>query len=256
MVRFPREDGADVVTVRGPSAIAERIRTEIEAQVAALRNRVVVAVVVPRSLHASIIGRGGSAVNELQRKHGVKVLLPGWQEHSASPGAINASELEGVAPEDVVRLLGPQPACEEVAQLLRVRHKLFRPPSCPIMGHAYGKLTYFLTLVCQSRSQSSRNGRASGAVGPLTRTIMVPRRLHARIAEGGRFFRRLPPGTRIDHGDIKPPSSYPPQPKKATNGVSSASEAARIDQDVDERSDGFHWEVSPVDTDDEAEIPW
>jgi predicted PilT family ATPase len=124
MVRFPR-DGADAVTVRGPSAVAERIRTEIEAQAAALRSRIVLAVVVPRSLHASIIGRGGSAVNEIQRKHGVKVLFPGWQEHSTSPEPVNSSELEGVEPEDVVKLLGPRPACEEVAQQLRVRP---RPP--------------------------------------------------------------------------------------------------------------------------------
>jgi hypothetical protein len=85
----------------------------------------------------------------------------------------------------------------------------------------------------------------------------VPRRLHARIAEGGRFFRRLPPGTHIDHGDTKLPPSQPPRPKKAANGAgSAAAQAARIDEDVDEPADAFHWEVSTVDAGEEGEIPW
>jgi predicted PilT family ATPase len=123
MVRFPRlgdADGASVVSVRGPSSIAESIRAEIEAQAAILRSRTVLGVAIPRSLHASIIGRGGTAISEIQRKHGVKVLFPGWQEHSTSPDPVDSEELEGVEPEDVVKLLGPRPACEEVAKILKV----------------------------------------------------------------------------------------------------------------------------------------
>lgn len=86
------------------------------------------------------------------------------------------------------------------------------------------------------------------------KTVDVPAHLHSRVTQGGKFFRNLPGGIKIDHGDVKPPSSRPSQGSQQ-NG---AAKAARIDADDDQEQDEFHWEVTAL-TDvniDDTPVPW
>ena len=58
----------DQVRLRGESKLVNAIKAEIEKQVKLLKETIVVGVVVPASQHATKIGRGGSALHDLQRK--------------------------------------------------------------------------------------------------------------------------------------------------------------------------------------------
>lgn len=66
----------------------------------------------------------------------------------------------------------------------------------------------------------------------FTQTVEVPRKHHGHVAQGGRFFRSLPKGTRVTHGDHKTPSSNPKAPPPAPAAVA-ATPSARIDDDGD-----------------------
>lgn len=91
--------------------------------------------------------------------------------------------------------------------------------------------------------------------------MQVSRKHHTKIAQGGRFFRALPNGTRVTHDGVKPPTAAFKLKKPPTLAPSSAP-SARIDDEAGE---------APVDTeivfqvvalydgteeDDESEIPW
>lgn len=66
------DEAMDQVKLRGDSKVVKAIKVELEKQVAVLKETVVIGVVVPSSQHASKIGRGGSTLQELQRKTGAK----------------------------------------------------------------------------------------------------------------------------------------------------------------------------------------
>lgn len=71
LITFPREGrdtAPDEVRLRGDSKLVNKIRVEIQKQVEVLQQTVVVGVAVPQAQHASKIGRGGSALQDLQRK--------------------------------------------------------------------------------------------------------------------------------------------------------------------------------------------
>jgi hypothetical protein len=89
------------------------------------------------------------------------------------------------------------------------------------------------------------------------------RKQHAHLAQGGRFFRSLPNGTRITHDGQKPPPSStkakgpPPTPSAAEPAVRST----RIDDDGDEQTfeSEIIFQVISLDdgiVDDGSSIPW
>lgn len=123
LVRFPRagDDTSDVVTIRGPKAVATKIRDELQKEAAALRDRIVYGVVIPQAAHARLVGRGGAGVNEMQRKHNVRIVLPGWTESKSSGEPVNGSELgEDVSETDLIKILGSRSDCEAAAAELKV----------------------------------------------------------------------------------------------------------------------------------------
>lgn len=150
LVRFPRAgEGDDTVTVRGPSAIALKIKEALEQEVANLRDRVVYGVVVPQpgtladcrrvdergaklmtfatiTAHARLIGRGGAGINELQRKHNVKVVMPGRAESKSSGEVVNKEELGDTSESELVKVLGSRSACEAAAAEISVSRWLLR----------------------------------------------------------------------------------------------------------------------------------
>ncbi len=60
----------DEVRLRGDTKLIEKIKAELEAAASALESTVVMGVRVPQNAHASKIGRGGSALQDLQRSSG------------------------------------------------------------------------------------------------------------------------------------------------------------------------------------------
>lgn len=225
-VRFPRQGSADeAVLVTAPKAIAEKIKAALEEEVVKLQSRVVWGVAVPQSQHASVIGKGASALQELQRKHGVKVVMPGWNDYAQAGQVVNKDELADVQEGDVVKIVGPKEAAVAAAADLSKGR-----PSAPTVRE----------------------------------TIQIPRKFHAKIAQGGRFFRSLPSGTRVTHDGQKPPSSAVKGRKAPAelNGSGAATPTARIDDD-DEASAapaeiGFVLEAlyDGPEGQDDGEIPW
>ena len=204
-VRFPRQgDERQTVTITAPSAVATKIKEALEAEVASLASRVTWGVVVPNQNHAAVIGKGAQSLRDLQRKHGVKVIMPGWDEYATSAAPENQDELAEADERDIVKVLGPKEAV--------------------------------ITAAADLQAVKGRGG-ASGASTPAAHSVevIVPRRLHAQVAQGGRFFRSLPSGTRVSHRGVRPPSSAlqsrkPPAPP-AANGTPAL--AGRIDDEVD-----------------------
>lgn len=102
----------------------------------------------------------------------------------------------------------------------------------------------------QQNQQSQQNDS-------IVQTVMVPANLHTRVTQGGKFFRTLPNGIKIDHGDVKPPSNT--AATSSTPSSNAAAKAARIDEEEGEESE-FGWEVTPLSStsaqDNGEEIPW
>jgi hypothetical protein len=61
-------DSGNTVSLRGEPALVNKIKAELERIAAELKDRVVLGVSVPVLSHASKIGRGGSALLDLQKK--------------------------------------------------------------------------------------------------------------------------------------------------------------------------------------------
>lgn len=205
---------------------------------------------MPNTVHASIIGRGGAGVAELTKKYNAKIVMPGRQEWATCGEPVNPEDIAGAAQQDIVKLVGSRTACEAAAKELKVR---LRSRLRTARQHAHN---------AQSRGTSSSSQRPS-------KSISIPRHLHARVAEGGRLAKQARDlGVRIDHGGVKAPASspMPPRPKRpATNG--SASTSARIDMDGahddgadDDDLEIFVWDVVELGEEsrpkDEAEVPW
>lgn len=121
MVRFPRAgEDSDIVTIRGPSAVATKIKAELEKISGSLKDRVVYGVVIPQAAHARIIGRGGAGVNELQKKHNVRIILSNWQEYKTAGDVVNADEVAGASDTELVKIVGSKSDCEAAAAEMKV----------------------------------------------------------------------------------------------------------------------------------------
>ena len=83
-------------------------------------------------------------------------------------------------------------------------------------------------------------------------TIQVPRRLHNRVSDGGRFFRRLNNDyqIKVDHGGQQPPAKTP---KPSTNGA-----ALPLITDEPDSLGNHTWEIVVASEGDieEGDIPW
>lgn len=254
MVRFPRAgEDSDVVTIRAPSAIASKIKAELEKIAGTLKDRVVYGVVIPQPAHARIIGRGGAGVNELQKKHNVRIILSNWQEYKTAGDVVNSEEVAGAGDNELVKIIGSKSACEAAAAEMKVSLICTSVPRCTMLRQNVGLLQEKAAAAPQAgAARQQRQPQAASIV----KTVEVPAYLHPRVAQGGKFFRTLPNGVRIDHGDVKPPSnSARPAQGKSVNG---AAKTARIDADEQDEEDEFDWEVTAL-ADEDADttpIPW
>ncbi|KAJ2548282.1 hypothetical protein EV175_004889, partial [Coemansia sp. RSA 1933] len=105
-VQFPRaSEKSDAIRIRGDRSIVEAVRQSIEQLVAERERMTTIAVSIPVSQHAFIIGRGGSHLKQLQDEHSVEI-------HFRSRGAARAeSSGEGADP-NTVRITGLPEHCE------------------------------------------------------------------------------------------------------------------------------------------------
>lgn len=99
--------------------MVKKIQAEIERVVAGLRERVVLGVAIPFNQHRSLIGHGGQPLMELEKKTGAEVQFPGSRSYNQVAPAENQEEFADADPKNIVKVVGPRPACEKaIAELL------------------------------------------------------------------------------------------------------------------------------------------
>ncbi|WWD19650.1 hypothetical protein CI109_104112 [Kwoniella shandongensis] len=215
LVTFPKsgDETTDKVRLRGDSKVVKKIKEELEKQVAVLKETKVIGVVVPASQHASKIGRGGSALQDLQRKTGAVVHFPGSRQYGSIGEIENKSELGDAEESDIVKVVGTKEVIAKAAELLQVFNE--RPART-----------------------DSRQGR-SGTPDLPSRSISIPSKYYHAIAEQQNLIRSI----RNVGGFITIPQPAPPKPaavKPSANGSGDglAAKAARIDLDAEEQNSG------------------
>lgn len=115
LVQFPRrgEQNADVVIVRGPGALARKVKNELEAAAKVYTERVCHGIVVTPDQQRPLIGRGGSRRSELEGTYNVRLLFPGRAEHGLETIA-NTAEVGDAPNTHIVKVLGKE---EDVAAI-------------------------------------------------------------------------------------------------------------------------------------------
>ena len=218
LVNFPKsgDDTTDQVRLRGDRKVVNALKAAMEKQVEVLKQTVVIGVVVPAAEHGSKIGRGGAALQDLQRKTGTTVHFPGSRQYS-SVGDIE-NELEDCDPKDIVKVIGTKEACEKAAELLQV------PSERP--------------------ARQERAERGSTPDLP-SRSMSIPNKYYHALAD-----QTLLRSIRNAGGSVSFPQPAPPKPtltRPAANGSSLAAKAARIDLDAEDGGDDLavegDWEI-------------
>ena len=97
------------------------MKAELEKATADLRDRVVFGVQVPATAHSALIGRGGRNLINFQNQHNVQVQYPGSNSYRFTGDPENVEELGEVAPEELVKVMGPKAAVEQAIEQLKVR---------------------------------------------------------------------------------------------------------------------------------------
>lgn len=118
----PRQGDAaiDEVRLRGEPKLVAKLKAELEKAVAALRDRVVLAIEIPAGQHRALIGRGGQHLNDLQNRTGVQVQFPGSRSYAQVGEAENAADFKDVDAANIVKVSGSRAACEKALAELKV----------------------------------------------------------------------------------------------------------------------------------------
>ncbi|OWZ35904.1 hypothetical protein C349_05122 [Cryptococcus neoformans var. grubii Br795] len=209
LVTFPKngDESTDKVRLRGDSKVVKKIQTELEKQVAVLKDTIVIGVVVPATQHATKIGRGGMALQDLQRKTGAVIHFPGSRQYSSIGEIENQDDLEGVSEGDIVKVIGTKEVTQKAAELLQVTSE-------------------------RGQRSDSRQGRATPDL--VSCSVSIPNKYYHAIAETPNLIRQI----RAVGGYLNIPQPAPAKPSlkrpEPTSGDDLAAKTARIDLDGDE----------------------
>ncbi|KAL1412774.1 hypothetical protein Q8F55_000522 [Vanrija albida] len=217
LVTFPRQGDAntDTVVLRGDAKVVKKIQAELEKQVDVLKKTVTVGVSVPAAQHASKIGRGGSALQDLQRRTNTAVHFPGSRQYNQIGEVDNQDELEGVDAGDIVKVVGTKEAVAQAAELLQV--------------------------ASPERGTQNRGARGGGA-DLAQREVAIPVKYYHAISEQPNLIRQI----RSANAFLTIPTPAPAKPVHvpSANGDSLAAKTARIDLDAeDEAPVEGEWEI-------------
>jgi hypothetical protein len=209
----PAAEGSDEIRLRGEPKLVAKLKAELEKAAAEFRDRVVVGVEIPASLHRALIGRGGQHLNDLQNRTGTQVQFPGSRSYHSVGEMANAADFVDIDPANIVKVSGPQSGCDQaIADLKAAASRETRAP------------------------RPQRTPRPSSGQ-EITATVSVPIKYHHVISNQGNFFRSLKAfGVHIDHSVVPPKLSMPKPPADGS--------AARID-DVDDSAGNVKWHIVP-----------
>ena len=223
VLRSPKQgDSAmDQVRLRGDTKLVNAIKAAFEQQIKTLKETIVVGVVVPSSQHATKIGRGGSALQDLQRKTNTAIHFPGSRQYASVGEIENKDELESADAGDIVKVMGSKEGCAQAAEQLQT--------------------------VTERPARADRPDNRAPAQDLPSRSISIPTKYYHHITSDQSLLRSI----RSAGGSLAYPQPAPPKPtvsRPSTNGTSLAAKAARIDLDAgDGEDDGLveegEWEM-------------
>jgi KH domain len=191
-----------------------KLKAELEKTVAALRDRIILAVEIPVAHHGALIGRGGQNLNDMQNKYNVQIQIPGSRSYNQVGEPENLSDFAGVDTSNLVKVSGPRVACEKVITELKV--------------YTHDFFTSLIYLIC-----FQSNAKSHGTEGGVTSTIPVPLKYHHSISQQGNFFKTLRSfGVHVDQS-VQPSQSAIPVRHEPP---------ARID-DTSAEASGVEWEL-------------
>lgn len=212
LINFPRAGDAspDLVRLRGERDIVQKIKAELERTVEELRNQVVLGVAVPAAQHAIKIGRGGSALQDIQKKTGAIVQFPGSRQYGSAGEPENMADLTEVPANELVKVIGTRSACDQAIEILSTTSEV---PS-------------------RSRTPVGRSGNFQGS----SKTVSVPAKYFYALTEHGQLTRQLrQAGVQFDlpsNPPAKPEARQPSAPASAPGAAT-----ARIDEDDQDNLD-------------------
>ncbi|WVN90844.1 uncharacterized protein L203_106087 [Cryptococcus depauperatus CBS 7841] len=207
LITFPKtgDEATDKVKLRGDSKLIKKIKIELEKQVAILKETVTIGVVVPSAQHAGKIGRGGVALQDLQKKTGAVIHFPGSRQYGSVGAIENKVELGDASESDIVKVSGTKTATQKAADLLQASNE-------------------------RSQRNDSRQGRSMPDL--VSRAISIPNKYYRAVAEQPNLIRQI----RNVGGFLTMPQPAPPKfPAKRpeTDDAAVAAKVARIDLEGD-----------------------
>ncbi|KAG6837485.1 hypothetical protein H0H93_008410 [Arthromyces matolae] len=202
LIRFPRQgEPSDEVKLRGEPKLVNKLKAELEKVVAALRDRVIIALVIPAQQHRALIGRGGQHLNDLQSKREVQIQFPGSRSYNQVGEAENIADLSNEDAANIVKVSGSRAAVEATITELKGLVKTPAPTG-------------------------------------IVDTINVPLKYHHVISQQGNFFRTLRSfGVQVDQSRQPSKSALPTKPSSslamaARIDEDEVSSASKIEWDV------------------------
>lgn len=152
----PKGNDSNEVRLRGEPALVKKIQAELERVAGEFKDRVTLGVSIPVASHASKIGRGGSALLDLQKKTNttyvsplfmsltiyisvethvvrtnpiliglssllIRIQFPGSRQYGSFGEIENAAELADVDPKTVAKVSGSRSAVAAAIEELSVR---------------------------------------------------------------------------------------------------------------------------------------
>ncbi|KAH9061342.1 SCP160 protein [Lactarius vividus] len=190
------EEPKDEVRLRGEPSLIKKLKAELEKVTAELRDRVVLGVQVPAAAHSALIGRGGRNLINFQNQHNVQVQFPGSNSYKSTGEPENAEELGDVAPEELVKVIGPKAAVEQAVEQLKSQADNATPQ------------------------------------GSITDSISVPLKYHDAVTRQGSIFRTL--RTYGVEAELSTQPSRSATPSRPSNAATPAARVDDVEESVTE----------------------
>ncbi|CDZ98263.1 Vigilin [Phaffia rhodozyma] len=217
LVSFPKgAENTSAVRLRGEPSLIAKIKDELERIVSELKDRIILGVSVPLTLHASKIGRGGSALNDLQQKTNTVIQFPGSRQYGSFGEPENASELTEADPKTIVKVAGSRSAVEAAIEQLSIQ------PDAP-----------------PSRTRTPQPDQ-------LSETVSIPEKYVFAITRGFLFRNLRSAGVIVENPPVAEQEDLPRPTKKSAEGSAEKGSTrderptGRIDQDDDDEAYGAY----------------
>lgn len=115
-ISFPKANSNSArVTLKGAAECVEAAKKRIAQIVDDLNNRITVDVIIEQKHHRTIMGKGGSKVQQIQSDFNVEIKFP---DRNDDPDFVSEENDEGIKYSDIIRLTGRPENCEGAKQAL------------------------------------------------------------------------------------------------------------------------------------------